>query len=66
MAMVGATMSWADTQRFISYLHAIGPLDKGQYVFALRDNFVNGTADMQSYLDWLNQHGYHIDMEVQK
>jgi hypothetical protein len=64
MAMNGAGMTWADTQKYISYLRAVGPLDKGQYVFPLRADFVKGTVDMRGYLDWLNQHGYNINMTV--
>lgn len=65
MAMAGTGMTWADTQKYISYLRAVGPLDKGQYLFPLRTDFVKGTVDMQGYLDWLNQHGYNINMKVQ-
>ncbi|MGX5649476.1 RHS repeat-associated core domain-containing protein [Hydrogenophaga borbori] len=48
-------MSWADTQTFIDYL----PTDDPR-----RRQFVTGTVDMQSYLDWLNANGYGVDMEV--
>jgi RHS repeat-associated protein len=65
MAMAGAGMTWADTQQFISYLRPIGPLDKGQYIFPLRPDFVKGTVNMQGYLNWLKQHGYNINIMVQ-
>lgn len=65
MAMTGTGMTWADTQQFISYLRAVGPLDKGQYVFPLGPDFVKGTVNIKGYLNWLKQHGYNINMSVQ-
>lgn len=64
MAMTGTGMTWVDTQKYISYLRAVGPLDKGQYLFPLRADFVKGTVDIRGYLDWLNQHGYNVNMTV--
>jgi hypothetical protein len=64
MAMTGTGLTWADTQQFISYLHAVGPLDKGQYIYPLRSDFVKATVNMQAYLNWLKQHGYNINMKV--
>jgi RHS repeat-associated protein len=65
MAMTGAGMTWADTQKYISYLPAVGPLDKGQMVRFPGGDFVTGTVDMRGYLDWLNKNGYNINMKVQ-
>jgi RHS repeat-associated protein len=64
MAMTGAGMTWADTQKYISYLPAVR-LDKGQTVRFPRGDFVTGTVDMKGYLDWLNRNGYNINMKVQ-
>ncbi|HEU4458269.1 MAG TPA: RHS repeat-associated core domain-containing protein [Methylibium sp.] len=46
-------MSWADTQQFISYLGNPNTRDD-----------IAGTVDMRAYLDWLNEHGYGINMNV--
>lgn len=64
MAMTGAGMTWADTQKYISYLPAV-TLDRGQTVRFPRGDFVTGTVDMKGYLDWLNRNGYNINMKVQ-
>jgi RHS repeat-associated protein len=65
MAMTATGMTWSNTQKFISYLPASGPLDKGQIVRFPRGDFVTGTVDMRGYLDWLNRNGYNINMTVQ-
>jgi hypothetical protein len=63
MAMNGAGMTWADTQKFISYLPAV-KLDRGQAIRFPSGDYKTGTVDMQRYLDWLNKNGYNIDMRV--
>jgi hypothetical protein len=63
MAMTGVGMTWADTQRYVSYLPAV-TLDKGPVRIPSGD-FVTGTVDMRGYLDWLNRNGYNINMKVQ-
>jgi hypothetical protein len=52
-AMTGTTMTYADTERFITYLP-----DRG------RADFVTGTVDMQPYLQWLNDNHYGINLTV--
>jgi hypothetical protein len=64
MAMTGARMTWADIQKFISYIPAT-KLDRGQMVRFPSGDYVTGTVDMRSYLEWLNKNGYNIDMKVQ-
>jgi hypothetical protein len=49
-------MSFADTQRYISYLPVNDPR---------RRQFVTGTVDMAGYLQWLNANGYGTNMTVQ-
>ena len=65
MAMTGTGMTWADTQKYISYLPADGPFIDGEVTRVPRKDYVTGTVDMQGYLDWLNKNGYNIDMTVQ-
>ena len=48
-------MSWVDTQQFISYLPENDPQ---------RPGFITGTVDMRSYLSWLNNSGYDINLAV--
>lgn len=48
----------------ISYLPAVTN-DRGQKVRFRSGNYVTGTVNMRGYLDWLNQHGYNINMSVQ-
>lgn len=45
MAMTGADMTWADTQKYISYLPAVTN-DKGQKVRFPAGDYVTGTVDM--------------------
>ena len=53
MVAPGSSMSYADTQQFISYL----PTDDSR-----RTGFVTGTVDMKSYLAWLRSHGYELEI----
>jgi RHS repeat-associated protein len=53
-AMTGTTMTYTDTQRFVTYL-----ADRG------RSDFVTGTVDMRGYLEWLNDNGYGIGLTAQ-
>lgn len=64
MTMTSAGMTWADTQKYISYLPAV-TLDNGQKIRFPRGDYVTGTVDMRGYLDWLNRRGYNIDMRIQ-
>ena len=47
-------MSYPDTEQFITYKSNPNSLDK-----------ISGTVDAQAYLNWLNAHGYGINMTVQ-
>ena len=44
-------MSYADTLQFIEYKPNPNTNDS-----------IAGTVDMKGYLQWLNNHGYNIDM----
>jgi RHS repeat-associated protein len=47
-------MSWADTQKYIEYKSNPNTRDS-----------ISGTVDMKGYLEWLNEHGYQINMTIQ-
>jgi RHS repeat-associated protein len=64
MAMTGANMTWADTQKFVSYLPAIRLGDRGQMVRFPSGDYVTGTVDMRRYLEWLNKNGYDINLTI--
>lgn len=57
-------MTWADTQQFISYLPPVVG-NRGEPMRIPSGDYVTGTVDMRRYLDWLNQHGYKMNMRVQ-
>jgi hypothetical protein len=65
MAMKDTGMTWSDTQQYISYLPADGPIVDGEVVRVPRADYVTGAVDMQGYLDWLNKNGYNINMTAQ-
>lgn len=65
MSMENTGMTWANTQKFISYLPPDGAFFEGQIARVPRADYVTGKVDMADYLSWLNQNGYHIDMKVQ-
>ncbi len=52
--MAGTTMTYADTQQYITYV-----ADRG------RPDFVTGTVDMRGYVQWLSDRGYGINLNVQ-
>jgi RHS repeat-associated protein len=47
-------MTWADTTQFITYRPNPNSRDD-----------ISGTVNVKDYLQWLDDHGYNIDMEVQ-
>jgi hypothetical protein len=62
--MAGTGMTFADTQKLISYLPP-GINGDGTITRVPRADFVTGTVDMKAYLDWLNANGYNINLTVQ-